>query len=96
MAFMLIVFKILLDQFCAFQSRTFVDCSSKFFTLSYFIFSDLYCALSYVKLVAKMKLIAAQQEGGHISRVGSASGQGVESSDPGVINYFCTLKEKFI
>ena len=40
--------------------------------------SDLYCSHSEVKLVAKIKSIAAKQEEGPDSRVGSASVEGEE------------------
>ena len=63
----------LLDRFCSVSCRTFFDFSINFFTLCSF-FSNLYCSHSEMKLVAKIKLIAAKHQERPDSRVGSASG----------------------
>ena len=57
-----------------FSSRTFFDFSSDFFTLSFFILSDLYYSHSEVELVVNIKSVVAYQKVGPDSRVGSASG----------------------
>ena len=58
--------------------------------------SDLFCSHSEVKLVAKIKSIAAKKEEGLDSRVGSTSGQGAGGqrleSRPGKL-FFAPLKK---
>ena len=59
---------------------TFFDFSNDFFTLSFFIFE---WSRLFLQLFASLKSIAAWQEDGLDSRVGS-------DSNHGVVNYFCT------
>ena len=85
----------MLDHFCAFREN-FLTSQVTFSHFRSSFLSDLYCSHSEVKLVAKIKSIAAWQEEGAHSRVGIVSGQGaeVDDSNPDVVNSFCTHKEK--
>ena len=65
-----------LDRFCAFLIEHSLTSHVTFSGFRSSFLSDLYCTHSEVKLVAKIKPIAAWQQEGPEIRLGSASGKG--------------------